>query len=354
MITLEQWALYWESGQLSLSKVKKQKITKDNQVDVKILEVGICGSDLHGKETGIMGHEGLGEVVTCGADVKNFKEGDLVTFFTRVRSDKCSVDLPCYPKCDENVDVCPFLFYDSLTNGKQGLAQEYVVFEEQFLASVETPLRSCGVLAEPFAVCVKAVETLLGYSIDEEKPPPSITDVSIVGAGKIGCLSAVVLRALYGKKVVIRAYDKGKAHAKERFCRALEVEYIDLLSSQLPPSQATNVIEATGASELYPKIIAHTKSGQSRIVWLGFCDKDVYIPALLWNKRVVRGLDTHGAVNFNRHHLQTGLSLMTRFQRQYPDVLEKMYITARFPFTSFDRALKEASSQKQLKVVIEF
>ena len=349
---MEQWALYWKSGQLSLSKVKKPEVTKDDQVQAKTLEVGICGSDLHGKDAGIMGHEGISEVVSCGADVKNFKEGDLVTFFTRVRSTKCSYDLPCYSKCDEMVDACSLKLYDSLTNGEQGLAQEYVVFEEQFLAPAETPLRKCGVLAEPFAVCVKAVEMLLGSSI--EKKPTPITDVSIVGAGKIGCLSAAILRALYGDSVVIRAYDKGRGHAKERFCRALSVEYIDLLTQQLPPSQATNVIEAAGDSDLYPKIIAHTKDGQSRIVWLGFCDKDVYIPASLWNKRVVRGLGAHGSVNFNRHHLQTGLSLMARFKKQYPDVLEKRYITARFPFTSFHLAFAEAVSPQQLKVVIEF
>jgi len=55
-----------------------------NQVLVKIKYSGICGSDVHRFQYGminsgsVMGHEFIGEVVQCGAMVTKLKTGDRV------------------------------------------------------------------------------------------------------------------------------------------------------------------------------------------------------------------------------------------------------------------------------------
>jgi threonine dehydrogenase-like Zn-dependent dehydrogenase len=64
----------------------------DNEVLVKVMACGICGSDVHGMDgsTGrripplIMGHEASGVITEIGKDVKDWKSGDRVTFDSTV------------------------------------------------------------------------------------------------------------------------------------------------------------------------------------------------------------------------------------------------------------------------------
>ena len=65
---------------------------RDNEVLVKVMACGICGSDVHGFDgsTGrrippmIMGHEASGVIVKTGINVKGWKSGDRVTFDSTV------------------------------------------------------------------------------------------------------------------------------------------------------------------------------------------------------------------------------------------------------------------------------
>lgn len=67
-------------------------IIKSNEVLVKVMACGICGSDVHGLDgsTGrrippmIMGHEASGIIVSTGSDVICWKAGDRVTFDSTV------------------------------------------------------------------------------------------------------------------------------------------------------------------------------------------------------------------------------------------------------------------------------
>src|SRR5664280_2903560 len=67
-------------------------LLKNNDVLVKVMACGICGSDVHGLDgsTGrrippmIMGHEASGVIVKTGVDVIGWKSGDRVTFDSTV------------------------------------------------------------------------------------------------------------------------------------------------------------------------------------------------------------------------------------------------------------------------------
>lgn len=62
---------------------------EENEVLIKVMAVGICGSDLHYYESGrigkyvvdkpfILGHECAGEIAAVGSKVRHFKVGDRV------------------------------------------------------------------------------------------------------------------------------------------------------------------------------------------------------------------------------------------------------------------------------------
>jgi L-iditol 2-dehydrogenase len=67
-------------------------VIESNEVLVRVMACGICGSDVHGLDgsTGrrippmIMGHEASGVIVKTGADVNGWKTGDRVTFDSTV------------------------------------------------------------------------------------------------------------------------------------------------------------------------------------------------------------------------------------------------------------------------------
>ena len=69
-----------------------EPVIKSNEVLVRVMACGICGSDVHGLDgsTGrrippmIMGHEASGIIVKTGTDVRGWKSGDRVTFDSTV------------------------------------------------------------------------------------------------------------------------------------------------------------------------------------------------------------------------------------------------------------------------------
>ncbi len=82
--------------QLSLVEMPKPEIAPD-EILVRVKACGICGSDVHGFDgsTGrrlppiVMGHEAAGVVAAAGAAVKDFREGDRVTFDSTIWCGEC-------------------------------------------------------------------------------------------------------------------------------------------------------------------------------------------------------------------------------------------------------------------------
>ena len=83
---------------------------KENQVLVKIMNIGICGSDIHvyhgkhpfTKYPVTQGHEVSGEITKTGKNVAQFRVGQKVTFERQVYCEQCH---PCrhgkYNLCEE-------------------------------------------------------------------------------------------------------------------------------------------------------------------------------------------------------------------------------------------------------------
>lgn len=165
-----------------------------HQVLVKIMRIGICGSDIHvfhgehpyTKYPVTQGHEVSGEIVKVGADVKGLEPGQKVTIEPQVFCGKCH---PCthgnYHICDE-LKVMGFQTtgtaseYFAVDASKIDLLPENMSFDE-------------GAMIEPLAVAVHAA-----------KRYPNIegAKVCVLGCGPIGILVAQACKALGAAQVM--------------------------------------------------------------------------------------------------------------------------------------------------------
>src|SRR5580700_6206496 len=89
------------TSQLDIVEVTEPVVQKDHDVKLKVLEVGICGTDREeasggradappGDKTLIIGHEMFGQVVEVGKGVTTVKPGDYAVVTVRRGCGKCA------------------------------------------------------------------------------------------------------------------------------------------------------------------------------------------------------------------------------------------------------------------------
>lgn len=169
--------------------------TGEDQVLIKIMNIGICGSDIHvyhGEHPFTsypvtQGHEVSGEIVELGKNVRGFHKGQKVTIEPQVY---CS---HCYPCRHGKYNLCE----DLKVMGFQttGTASHFFAVD----ASKVTPIPQEmsfeeGAMIEPLAVAVHGV-----------KQVGDVTGMNIVviGAGPIGNLVAQAAKGMGAAKVMV-------------------------------------------------------------------------------------------------------------------------------------------------------
>jgi threonine dehydrogenase-like Zn-dependent dehydrogenase len=169
-----------------------------NQVLLRILEVGICGTDREiaafhygtppsGSDHLILGHEALAQVADTGPEVTSVRTSELVVPTVR----RPCPHRHCAPCRAHRQDFCVTGdFAERGIKGAHGFLQEYVVEEEEYLVRVHPKLTEVAVLTEPLSISAKAVEQ--GAAIQQRLPwePPRVRGL-VLGAGPVGLLGAL-------------------------------------------------------------------------------------------------------------------------------------------------------------------
>lgn len=179
---------------------------------VRVRACGICGSDIHGYDgsTGrrkpplIMGHEASGEVAKAGANVKDMKVGDRVTFDSMISCGDCFF-------CRRGqINLCDNRMVIGVSPGeyrRHGAFAEYVAVPRRIAFKMPEGLSfEHAAMIEPVSVAVHATglaKVRLGDT------------AVVVGVGMIGLLAIQSLRAAgYGRIIAVDLEDNKLAVAK--------------------------------------------------------------------------------------------------------------------------------------------
>jgi 2-desacetyl-2-hydroxyethyl bacteriochlorophyllide A dehydrogenase len=183
-----------ENRRLRVTDLEERPLAAQ-EARVSVAYCGICGSDLHFRPSPaippgtVMGHEFSGTVSELGSEVEGFALGDRVTVYPFAPCGECS---NCR-RGDEH--VCQQAATTGLGLGANpGAYAESVVVESSMLIPLpdQLPLDH-GALVEPLAVALHGVE------IGEAKPGERCV---VIGAGPIGIMTALALRARGIERVV--------------------------------------------------------------------------------------------------------------------------------------------------------
>ena len=313
---------------------------KPDQVAVKMLRVGLCGTDaeinhgLYGKppdgdEYLILGHENLGVVEDVGKKVKGWKAGDLVVSTVRRPCGTC-------PQCKagEN-DMCSSGQYTERgIMRRHGFMAQYYVESPTFLNKIPKDVRDFAVLLEPMSVVEKGIDHtyLLQRRLKGWKPKLGM----VLGGGPVGLLAAAILRARGLRTVVVGREDGTDLRAQ--IAKQLGAEYLCVANKALPdvPKETGYpdiVIEATGSARVvFDAMEILGPNGVLCLLSVTGGDTQNAEPIDLINQRLVLGNQVvFGSVNANPRHFKMGVKDFVTIQKKWPGALNRL-LTNKIPW----------------------
>lgn len=171
-------------------------VVKDNDVLIKVAVAGICGSDIHTykglhpfrKPPVVIGHEVAGEVVKVGKAVKNVQVGDRVTVEPQIGTGESEGVMTGQANLSDK-RLAP-----GMGDWLGTMAEYFVSPEAQVIKLPDTVSYEKGVLVEPLAVGVHAARK------GDIQPGDR---VAILGAGPIGLLTLIAVKAKGASQVVV-------------------------------------------------------------------------------------------------------------------------------------------------------
>lgn len=169
--------------QIEMMVVPDPQIASDNDVLIKMLSVGVCGSDIHYYVSGkigsqvvqypfTVGHEGAGRVVEVGKGVTHVKPGDRIAV---------EPSMSCW-ECDQcrvgRHHTCRKLKFLGCPEQAEGCLSEYIVMPEKSCFKISDNVSMVeAALSEPLAIGVYGVKQSI---------PMLEARIGVLGAGPIG------------------------------------------------------------------------------------------------------------------------------------------------------------------------
>ena len=315
----------------------------DDHVKVKMLRVGLCGTDaeinhgLYGKppdgeEFLILGHENFGVVADVGKNVTGFAPGDFVVSTVRRPCGEC-------PNCanGEN-DMCSSGKYQERGIMKRhGFMAQYYVEAPVFLHKIPKEVESFAVLLEPMSVVEKGIDHAFLLQRRLLWGPKLAL---VLGGGPVGLLAAAVLRAR-GLRTVVFGREPA-SDLRAQIALQLGAEYVSVDQSpllDLPKHIGLPdiIIEATGnAKVVFDAMEILAANGVLCLLSVtGGAGTNVE-PIDRINQLLVLGNQVvFGSVNANPRHFAKGVEDFVTIEKNWPGALSRL-LTNRIPWQDFN------------------
>ncbi len=344
-------------------------ITAPEEVKLRVLRVGICGTDREeaaggrakapeGQNELVIGHEMFGQVTEVGRAVTRVKPGDYAVFTVRRGCGKC---VPCIMN---RSDMCQTGGYQERGIwGLDGYQTEYVVDKEQYVVQVPAELEAIGVLCEPLAVAEKAVDEAVRLQVARLPDAPATPDwlygrhCLVAGLGPIGLLGALILRLrgaeVYGLDIMDpdTVRPKWLEHVGGHYVDGRQVA-ADKVDDTLGAMEL--IFESTGVAALEFNLLdALAPNGVYVLTGIPGGERPLEIPGSELIRRLV--LDNQvmvGSVNAARDHFQMAVDELVHARLLWGNHVAQL-ITDRHPYTDFDSALHQHTAD-EIKAVIEW
>ena len=344
-------------------------ITSPDEVKLRVLRVGICGTDREEAAGGrskaaaghnelVIGHEMFGQVMDVGQAVTRVKPGDYAVFTVRRGCEKC---LPC---AMNRSDMCQTGEYQERGIwGLDGYQTEFAVDKEQYVVHVPSELEPVGVLCEPLSVAEKAIDEAVRLQAARLPDAPATPDwlygrhCLVAGLGPIGLLAALILRlrgaVVYGLDIV----DAGTA--RPNWLQKIGGRYVD--GKQVPADKVDDMLgamelifESTGVAALEFNLLdALAPNGVYVLTGIPGGERPLEVPgAELIRQLVLDNQVMVGSVNAARDHFQMAIDDLVHAHLLWGDHVAQL-ITHHYPHTEFESVLHQHTPD-EIKAVIEW
>lgn len=271
-----------QPGQSTIQQIEMPSVG-DNEIRIKVMAAGICGTDVHiyrGEYLGtypiIPGHEFSGIVDAAGPGVLRFKQGDRVAVEPNISCNNC------YACLNNRQNFCEHWQAVGVTRAG-GMAQ-YVVVPENAAFLIGDLSFEEGSFVEPLSCVLHGIERV-GIHMGDR--------ILIIGSGPIGNL--ILQSALLQGAASITVVERNPS----RLELAKQYDSIHALSSldTLPHDYFDVVIDATGVTAMMNRTIDFVRKG-GQILLFGVPKKEELfeIPAFQFFEKGVSILTSYTSV----------------------------------------------------------
>jgi threonine 3-dehydrogenase len=315
-----------------------------NDVRVRVLMTGICGTDLHIYEWDewaratipvplVIGHEFVGEIVEVGSNVNDFHPGELVSGEGHVVCGRCRNCLA------GRRHLCAHT--QGVGVNRAGAFAEYIVLPMSNIwkHNPKVPLEIAAIF-DPFG---NAVHTALSFPVLGE-------DVLITGAGPIGIMAAAVVRHAGARFVVITDVNPFRLALAKKLGVDLAVDSskkpLTEVQKELGMHEGFDVgLEMSGNPSAFREMLANMSHG-GRIAMLGIPSTEM---AIDWRHVIFNMLTIKGIYGREMYETWYKMTVMLESGLDISPV-----ITHRFPYSEFQQGFDAMHSGKAGKVLLDW
>jgi putative phosphonate catabolism associated alcohol dehydrogenase len=339
---------------LRLQEFQLPDVLGPGEVLVAMRLATVCGSDLHTIEgrrsettPAILGHEGVGDVVRCGAGRDTLRPGDRVTWSI---ADSCGTCAFC---TDHQLpEKCASLFkYGHATTadgvGLNGTYSSHVILRAG-TAIVPVPDTLPDALVAPANCALATVANVVSHV------PASATSVLVQGAGLLGiyacawlhdrgvehvfCSDPIADRLALARRFGASTLDGSspQKHEREQQIRNVASDGVDA------------VLELSGDRAAFFEGMQHIRTGGTYVL-AGMVHPDSDLAGLTGEQIIRKCLTLHGVHNYSPRHLTQGITFLERTMGQFP---YSELVSPPLALSRFDEAIELSTLRRWARVSV--